>query len=114
MRRFAAFAVVFALSEPALALDCPYESGRGSSLVVADRAESVTVNFGDWTEVCPIEIPANHPDLGFGSGWLPAMTAQCNDGKLVMPIVFVSSVEGSGDYDIVVLDGMPFYRRCEG
>jgi len=98
------------MAQPALAETCRFDNGRGASLAVEFPADTVTVDFGDWTEICQIMLAERHPNLGFGSGWLPASIAQCGD-DLAMPIIFVQSREG-GEFDIVVLDGMAFYRRC--
>lgn len=109
-------AALAALAEPTLAAQCRhYETGVGPALDVDDDATIVTVDFGDWTEKCPIHRNTHPkmvgPGLGFGSGWLEPMVAKCKN--FTSQISFAPSREGGEDYDLAVFYGQVFYRACK-
>lgn len=109
----AVMAAAMLLSAPAIAEDrCVYETGLGPSLTVVGSREAIVVDFGDWSETCPIVAdPSPRPDLGFGGGWSPSLLAKCDNWSA--QLAFVEPVHDSNDFSIVVFDGKAFYReRC--
>jgi hypothetical protein len=94
----------------ALADDCTYDSGQGPSIVIVGERDALDVDFGDWVERCTLDITAPRPDLGFGSGWVPAWIATCD--HFSAQVAFVSP-EPDGEQTIIVFDGNVFYRDCD-
>lgn len=112
-----AFALsVLLVTGPALAECRTYETGTGPELTFAEDGSSVMVDFGDWTEVCPLrESPRPvmmTEGLGFGSGWIEPMIAVCD--QFETQVSFASTQQGDIDApaDLATFYGQIFRLTC--
>lgn len=91
----------------ALAQECAYSSGVGPRLEVSDQVDAITVDMGDWVEVCPlVDDERGNTHIPGLSGWSIPRMAQCKAFAGQFAFVDVGGAEA------VVFNGLTFVRDC--
>jgi hypothetical protein len=96
------------LSTSAMASECVYSSGGGPRLQVSSSVEYLTVDTGDWIEICPLrDDERGNTHIPGASGWGLPKVAECE--AFSGQFTFVAEVGSKA----VVFNGVTFIEDCK-